>query len=169
MKIILTIICLLLVSTVSSETKEKENMNEINKKIERLTQDIKNNDKDVDEKALSNTIKIYSENKNQVDEFIEEEFIKQIVKDQDYDDFDFEYHIPLPQKITEQWVKSKLEFSDSKIIVMPLCGLKPRKASVFTFDQLYHPYGVAPIGCLKFIFVNYLCSVYTFLINQMTE
>jgi len=38
--------------------------------------------------------------------------------DEDYDNFDFEYLIPLPQKISEKWVKSRLEFSDSNIVVM---------------------------------------------------
>jgi len=69
MKIVFAIICLLLVSSVSAETKGGEGMDKLNKEIRELVQNIKSNDKDLEEEILFNTIKIYSQNQNQIDQF----------------------------------------------------------------------------------------------------
>lgn len=95
-------------------------MNEIDKSIKQFSQKLKSDEKlDANlEEELSNTMKFYFENQKEIEKSIEQNFIKQIVDDENYDHFDFEYLIPLPQKITKEWVKSKLEFSNSEIIVM---------------------------------------------------
>ena len=74
--------------------------------------------KDADEEVLTNTLKIYFKNQKKIDKSIEQEFVKLLLVDEDYDHFSFGHIIPLPQKISEEWVKSRLEFGNDEIVIL---------------------------------------------------
>jgi len=73
---------------------------------------------------------MYFEEQEIINKSIEQEFIKRLVEDEEYDHFDFGHLLPL--KMSEKWVKSKLKYGDNELTI-----LHTKKQDEFYFLKTY--------------------------------